>query len=47
MFKRRFWAVILLLISAAVGYFVYSTNHVDSSKKFKLGLDLNGGIELI
>ncbi len=30
-----------------VGYFVYSTNKADSSKKFKLGLDLNGGIELI
>jgi protein-export membrane protein SecD len=47
MFKRRFWAVILLLIAGLVGYFVYSTNNPDSSKKFKLGLDLNGGIELI
>jgi len=47
MFKRRFWAVILLLVAAFIGYFVYSTNHTDSSKKFKLGLDLNGGIELI
>ena len=47
MFKRRFWAVILILLSALIGYFVYSTNNADSSKKFKLGLDLNGGIELI
>jgi protein-export membrane protein SecD len=47
MFKRRFWAVILVLLAGAVGYFVYSTNGADSAKKFKLGLDLNGGIELI
>jgi len=47
MFKRRFWAVILLIIASLIGYFVYSTNKVDSSKKFKLGLDLNGGIELV
>lgn len=47
MFKRRFWAVILILTACLVGYFVYSTNKADSSKKFKLGLDLNGGIELI
>ena len=47
MFKRRFWAVILIVIAAAIGYFVYSTNNVDSTKKFKLGLDLNGGVELI
>jgi len=47
MFKRRFWAVILLLVAAGIGYFVYSTNGADSSKKFKLGLDLNGGIELV
>jgi preprotein translocase subunit SecD len=47
MFKRRFWAVILLLISALIGYFVYTTNNPDASKKFKLGLDLNGGIELV
>jgi protein-export membrane protein SecD len=47
MFKRRFWAIILILVSAGIGYFVYSTNNIESSKKFKLGLDLNGGIELI
>lgn len=47
MLKRRFWAVILLLIAIVVGYFVYSTNHPDSKYTFKLGLDLNGGIQLI
>ncbi len=47
MFKRRFWAVILVLLGALVGYFVYITNNSDSKFDFKLGLDLNGGIELI
>jgi preprotein translocase subunit SecD len=47
MFKRRFWAIILILVSALIGYFVYSTNGAESNRKFKLGLDLNGGIELI
>ena len=47
MFKRRFWAIILILVSILIGYFVYSTNNPDSNKKFKLGLDLNGGIELV
>ncbi len=47
MFKRRFWALILLVLAALVGYFVYSTNSADSKHNFKLGLDLNGGIELI
>lgn len=47
MFKRRFWAAILLLIAILVGYFVYSTNTIDSKYNFKLGLDLNGGIQLV
>jgi protein-export membrane protein SecD len=61
MFKRRFWAIILILIASLIGYFVYSTNWtrevpgtetvatttISSNYKFKLGLDLNGGIELI
>ena len=47
MFKYRIWALILILISAGIGYFVYSTENKDSSLKFKLGLDLNGGTELI
>ena len=37
----------MILLASLIGYFVYSTNGVDSGKKFKLGLDLNGGIELV
>jgi protein-export membrane protein SecD len=47
MIKRRFWAIILLLVSFAIGYFVYSTENPTSRFKFKLGLDLNGGTELV
>jgi preprotein translocase subunit SecD len=47
MFKRRFWAVILILSASLIGYFVYSTNLEDSKYRFRLGLDLNGGVELI
>ena len=47
MIKRRFWAIILLLVSFAIGYFVYSTQGPTSNFKFKLGLDLNGGTELV
>jgi protein-export membrane protein SecD len=47
MIKRRFWAVILLLVSVLVGYFVYTTENPASKFKFKLGLDLNGGTELV
>lgn len=47
MFKRRFWAAILLVLAILIGYFVYSTNSADSKHNFKLGLDLNGGIQLI
>lgn len=47
MIKRRFWAVVLLLASCLVGYFVYSTSTPASKFNFKLGLDLNGGTELV
>ena len=47
MIKRRFWAVVLILVSFLVGYFVYSSENPTSSLKFKLGLDLNGGTELV
>jgi protein-export membrane protein SecD len=47
MIKRRFWAIVLILVSFLVGYFVYSTENASSSFKFKLGLDLNGGTELV
>ena len=48
MIKRRFWAVVLILVSFLIGYFVYSSEiNPDSKSKFKLGLDLNGGTELV
>src|ERR1035437_6071070 len=47
MIKRRFWAVVLILVSFLIGYFVYSTQISESKFKFKLGLDLNGGTELV
>jgi len=46
MIKRRFWAVVLILVSFLIGYFVYSSE-ISGSNKFKLGLDLNGGTELV
>lgn len=47
MLMKRFLAFGLLIISAFIGYFVYSTQVSDSKFKFKLGLDLNGGTELV
>ncbi len=47
MIKRRFWAVVLIVAASIVGYFVYSTENTTSNYKFKLGLDLAGGTELV
>lgn len=47
MIKRRFWAIVLLLVSFLIGYFCYTTENPASKFKFKLGLDLNGGTELV
>ncbi len=47
MIKRRFWAIVLILASLLIGYFVYSSENAGSKFKFKLGLDLNGGTELV
>jgi preprotein translocase subunit SecD len=47
MIKRRFWAVVLIIISFLIGYFVYISENPTSKFKFKLGLDLNGGTELV
>src|ERR1035437_10072496 len=47
MIKRRFWAIVLILVSFLIGYFVYSTENPALGFKFKLGLDLNGGTELV
>ncbi|MDE1946235.1 MAG: protein translocase subunit SecD [Patescibacteria group bacterium] len=48
MIKRRFWAVVLILAAALVGYFVYASEKNPSSNfHFKQGLDLAGGTELV
>ena len=44
MLKHRMIAFFILVIAAAVGYFVYSSR---VSMPFKLGLDLAGGTELV
>ncbi|MEA2715224.1 MAG: preprotein translocase subunit SecD [Candidatus Parcubacteria bacterium] len=46
MLKHRARAVFLVLIAAAIGYFVYSTER-SQSKPFRLGLDLSGGSHLV
>jgi len=46
MWKKRTLAVILLLIIAAIGYFVY-WSQVSGKHAFKLGLDLQGGTDLL
>src|SRR5665213_750966 len=47
MIKRRFWAVVIILVSCAIGYFVYASQNPSSNYNFKLGLDLDGGTELV
>ncbi len=37
----------VLIIAAAIGYFVYTTNGAGSSSPFRLGLDLSGGTHLV
>jgi len=46
--KHRIWALILLVVFAGVGFFVYSSQVGTHFKSyaFKLGLDLAGGTEL-
>ncbi len=46
--KFRAWSIVLLILTLAIGYFVYSTEmNPDSSFRFRLGLDLKGGTQLI
>ncbi|MFZ2038982.1 MAG: protein translocase subunit SecD [Minisyncoccia bacterium] len=47
MFKNRILALILLLAGFGIGWFVYQTERGESAFSFKLGLDLNGGTELV
>jgi protein-export membrane protein SecD len=53
MLKKRITALLILILGALAGYFVYAseiTTNADSwltSKKFRLGLDLSGGTHLV
>lgn len=47
MLKHRARAFFLVIIAAAIGYFVYTTNTPTSSRPFRLGLDLSGGSHLV
>ncbi|MBY0294358.1 protein translocase subunit SecD, partial [Patescibacteria group bacterium] len=47
MFKLRYSAVLVLIVAAAIGAFVWMTNKPDSRFAFKLGLDLSGGSHLV
>jgi len=47
MFKLRYSAVLVLIVAAAIGVFVWMTNKPDSRFAFKLGLDLSGGSHLV
>lgn len=46
MWKIRAVALIILLVGAGIGWFVYSSQ-VSASRPFKLGLDLSGGTQLV
>ncbi len=45
MANRRILAILILLMGAALGWYVYSSQ-VHATRPFKLGLDLSGGTEL-
>ncbi len=54
MFAIRYWAVVVLIAAAAIGFFVYATTGSTGSPQagqgrfdFKLGLDLSGGTHLV
>ncbi len=46
MWQKRALALIILIIGAGLGYFLYHTQ-VTGSRPFKLGLDLSGGTQLV
>lgn len=47
MVKTRITALLLLIIGAAIGYFVYATEQPNNSFAFSYGLDLAGGSRLV
>jgi protein-export membrane protein SecD len=46
MFALRYSAVIILIVAAALGFFIWHTTGAGGRFDFKLGLDLSGGTEL-
>jgi preprotein translocase subunit SecD len=46
MLNSRLAALVILLVGAGAGFFVYHTQ-ISSSRPFKLGLDLSGGTQLV
>jgi preprotein translocase subunit SecD len=46
MAQRRFWAFVIFLVGAALGWYVFHAQ-VGGSHPFKLGLDLSGGTQLV
>lgn len=47
MSKYRFWAVIMVALAVAAGFFIWNTQKPGSDRNFKLGLDLSGGTHLV
>jgi preprotein translocase subunit SecD len=47
MFAIRYAAVSILIVSAAIGFFVWATTGTGGRYDFKLGLDLSGGSHLV
>lgn len=47
MFALRYWSVMILVASAAIGAFVWMTTGTGGRYDFKLGLDLSGGSHLV
>ncbi len=47
MFRIRYAAVVILIVAAAIGFFVYTTTGNGGRFDFKLGLDLSGGTHLV
>lgn len=46
MWQRRAWALVLLIVGALLGWWLYSSE-ISGSWPFKLGLDLSGGTQLV
>jgi len=47
MFAIRYWSIVILVVAAAVGFFLWTTTGTGGRFDFKLGLDLSGGTQLV